>query len=146
MKPFLGGYKIKNTTNPNISEYHHATTQTIESDLFEKYRQKVTKDTSKLNSRNTQTQELRSNCTHQQREYGTQMDRQNIYIDNKFDKLLYTKTYFTSEELHDLKTKKAVIIQSIWKGALARKLVSELKAMRKQVEDDNIIKLYVTSF
>lgn len=73
--------------------YHHASSQTP-SDT-----QKKVKDYSNYRSREAQTIEQRTLSIQLNRESGTQMERIDLKIDNKNDRVKYAKPYFTSDEL-----------------------------------------------
>ena len=109
-KPFLGGFRDKR----NGSVYHHASSQTPSQT------QQKTKDYSNLRSRDTQTYETRSLSIQPNRESSTQMERPDLKLDNKRDKVLYPRTYFTSDELLILKKAKVIEIQRYWRGYMAR--------------------------
>jgi len=110
VKPYLGGYRDKR----NGKIYHHGFTQTPTD------RKVKVKDTTHLRSRDTQTYEVRTLSVQPYRETGTQMERVDVSIDAKRDKVLMTKSYFTSEKLLILKQKMAVFLQRCWRGYVAR--------------------------
>lgn len=109
-KPYFGGYRNKH----NGLVYHHANTQTPSN------AQKIAKDYGNLRSRETQTVETKTLSIQPYRESGTQMERIDLNIDNKYDKLKYAKPYFTSDELLVKKITGAIVIQRYWRGYLSR--------------------------
>lgn len=109
-KPYFGGYRNKATGNI----YHHSSTQTPTENKT------VQKENNKLRTRNTQTYEYRTISVQPVREHGTQMQRIDVYIDNSKDVVISPKTYFSSTELLYLKKEKALVIQRIWRGYIAR--------------------------
>jgi len=108
-KVYLGGYRHKLSSKV----YHHAGTQTPTE-------VKKVRDTSHLRTRDTQTYELRSVSMATYRESGTQMQRVDLDIDNKRDKEMTARPYFTSDQLLTLKKQKSVEIQRYWRGYTAR--------------------------
>jgi len=109
-KPYLGGYRDKR----NGKIYHHGYSQTPTE------RKVQVKDTSNLRSRDTQTYEMRTLSVQPYREAGTQMERVDVSIDTKRDRVKVPKPYFTSERLLVLKQKMAVVLQRCWRGYVAR--------------------------
>jgi hypothetical protein len=61
------------------------------------------------------------------KENGTQMERIGYYYQPTKDKVLTPRPYFTSEENHELRTKKAIQIQTFIRGYLARKKANKLR-------------------
>eukprot|EP00605_Chrysophyceae_sp_TOSAG23-4_P001652 GSChrysophyteH1.ASY1.ANO1.1813.1 assembled CDS len=109
-KNYLGGYRNKLSG----SIYHHASTQTPTE------AKRAVKDVSQLRCRETQTYEERSLSVQPYRESGTQMERQDLVLDNKRDYVLESRTYFTSEQLLEKKRLSSVFIQRCWRGYMAR--------------------------
>jgi hypothetical protein len=109
-KLYLGGYRNKLTGHL----YHHAQTQTPTDE------KRVQRDYSNLRTRETQTTERRTLSVQPYRESGTQMDRVDLITNRRNDRVLYSRSYFTSDELF-VKKKAAVIeIQRTWRGCMAR--------------------------
>lgn len=109
-KTYLGGYRNKLTG----SIYHHGSTQTPTE------AKRAVKDVSKLRCRETQTYIERSLSVQPYRESGTQMERQDLLLDNKRDYELESQTYFTSEQLLEKKRLATVFFQRCWRGYMAR--------------------------
>jgi hypothetical protein len=109
-KPYLGGYRHRVTGNI----YHHASSQTPTD------REKKAKDTSNLRSRETQTYEMRSLSIQSHREFGTQMERIDLRLDDKNDAFIAPKRYVTAYEVMMLKKLKTIEIQRYWRGYMAR--------------------------
>lgn len=128
-KPYIGGYRNTSTGQ----HFHHAITQTQESWCFQKFQKKISIDTTKLNTREIQTQELKNNNTQSYREYGTQMQRSDIYIDHHTDTIITPRKYVTAGNLNQLKKRSAVIIQKHWRSSLARTLAKTLSIEKKEM-------------
>ena len=109
-KLYLGGYRNKETGQI----YHHSSTQTPT------LSKKVVKDVSKLRCRETQTYKERTVSVQPYRESGTQMQREDVLLDDKNDYEIESKAYFTSDQLLELKRKNTVFIQRVWRGYMAR--------------------------
>jgi len=109
-KSYVGGYRNKLTGHV----YHHASTQTPTD------QQQRQKDYSSLRSRETQTVESRTLSVQSYRESGTQMERIDLHVDNKRDKVKYSKPYFTSDELLIKKKAGVITMQRYWRGYMAR--------------------------
>ena len=129
-KSYYGGYRNKITGKI----YHHANSQTPTDS------KKTIKDTSHLRSRDTQTFENRTLSIQPGREYGTQMERIDIRLDSKNDKVITSKKYFTSEQLLALKISKCIFIQRCWRGYMARSLAYRIRQrnidLDKQEKDE----------
>lgn len=116
-KAYLGGFRNKQSGQI----YHHANSQTP----IDNKKQKKINNTAK--SRETQTYETRTLSVQPYRESGTQMERSDLRIDNKDDKVMYSKSYFTSEELLHLKKEKTIEIQRYWRGYMARVRAEQIR-------------------
>ena len=81
---------------------------------------RAVKDVTKLRCRDTQTYEERSLSVQPYRESGTQMERQDLLLDNKRDYVLESRSYFTSEQLLERKRLAVVFMQRCWRGYMAR--------------------------
>lgn len=101
--------------------YHHASTQTP---TEKKTNQR---EVSHLRTRETQTHDHKSVSVQPLREHGTQMQRIDLYLDNKRDVEITSKPYFTAEELFYLKREKCVEIQRVWRGYMSRCRAIRLK-------------------
>jgi len=116
-KPYLGGYR--NKMSGKI--YHHGSSQTPTE------RKSEAKDFSNLRTRETQTFEQRTCSVQPYREAGTQMQRIDLYLDDKQDVVITSKPYFTSQRLLALKRVKTIEIQRCWRGYMARCLAEKIK-------------------
>lgn len=116
-KVYLGGYRNK----LNGAIYHHAATQTPSD------RKKAMQDYSNLRTRETQTSETRTLSVQLGRESGTQMERIDLKLDNKRDKIKYPKPYFTADELMMKKKAAVVEIQRNWRGYMARSSAARIR-------------------
>lgn len=109
-KTYFGGHR--NRLSGKV--YHHASSQTPTENKPEM------RDFSNLRTRETQTFEQRTCSVQPYREAGTQMQRIDLYLDNKSDKVIVSKPYFTSQRLLALKRLKTIEIQRCWRGYMAR--------------------------
>ncbi len=129
IKSYLGGYRHKY----NGLLYHHASSQTPPDT------RRTIKDTSNLRSRDTQTCEYVTRSIQSQRESGTQMERVDLAMDVRRDKVLVARTYFTSQQLLLLQKKKTVVMQRVWRGYIARCVAERIRrdnaAIEKQQSD-----------
>ena len=73
-----------------------------------------------LRNRDTQTYDTRTRSTQSYREYGTQMVRTDLHMDNAADREMPSKRYFTAAQLLDLKKQKTLNIQCFWRRYVAR--------------------------
>ena len=111
-KPYVGGYRHRKTGRI----YHHASTQSDKRGLIPEPR-----DIDRLRHRDTQTYEVKTRSIQLSREYGTQMVRKDVLIDNGGDYVIEPRRYFSSNQLLELKRQKTLVIQCYWRGYVARK-------------------------
>ena len=114
-KPFIGGYRSKK----DGSVYHHAVVQT---DPLEK---EVKARTDKV-SRDTQTRG-KTRTAQTTRECATQMEKKGLCISTEGDVTYHARRYFTASQLHELRVKKIVVIQSHTRGWFARRHACSLR-------------------
>ncbi len=131
VKPYFGGYR--NTTSSKI--YHHASTQTP-TEL-----KTSQKENNTLRTRNTQTYEYRTISVQPVREHGTQMQKVDLYLDDSNDIIIKPKIYFTSAELLIKKKQKALEIQRIWRGYMARSKADRLRKNIRDYEQQNELQM-----
>jgi hypothetical protein len=81
-KPYLGGFR----SNKTGQAYHHAFSQTDQTASYHPDR----------NERIVQTYQYKTKSTIMMREFGTQMEKGDLYIDKRQDKIIYPKPYFSS--------------------------------------------------
>lgn len=129
-KLYIGGYRNKRTG----AIYHHSSSQTPTEN------KKSFIDNGHLRTRETQTYETRTVSIQSYREFGTQMERVDCYVDNSRDRELVSKTYYTSSELEAAKRVSAIEVQRNWRGHVARARAAHLKVHiatreRKEFED-----------
>lgn len=118
-KAYLGGYRHKNTGRV----YHHACTQ------FGR-RERVSRDTSHLRSRTTQTATEVTRSIQCTRESGTQMERVGLHLSEKGDRPLEAGVYVTAEEYWFEREGRVVTIQRYWRGYSARVLMWRMQEQR----------------
>eukprot|EP00619_Florenciella_sp_RCC1007_P015741 CAMPEP_0205943686 /NCGR_PEP_ID=MMETSP1325-20131115/61184_1 /ASSEMBLY_ACC=CAM_ASM_000708 /TAXON_ID=236786 /ORGANISM="Florenciella sp., Strain RCC1007" /LENGTH=254 /DNA_ID=CAMNT_0053314529 /DNA_START=74 /DNA_END=835 /DNA_ORIENTATION=+ len=111
--PYLGGYRHKKTGY----KYHHACSQTAAGlDKRIGWQNPESK-----HHRDTQTYETKTRSQMTQREYGTQMKRKDLYMDDSGDTEIVARPYFSAAQLHELKRDKTLVIQCYYRGYVARK-------------------------
>lgn len=130
-KPYIGGYRNKN----NGKHYHNAITQTDDSFTFEMYKHRVYRDTSKQITRETQTQELRNHSVQCRREFGTQMERVDLKLDDAHDKILAAREYLSSNELAYIKKMKAIKIQGFVRVCLAKMVAKRIRKYNREMAE-----------
>jgi hypothetical protein len=118
-KLYLGGYRNKKTG----LLYHHASSQTVT-----EHKMHLLQDSSHLMSRETQTVEVRTLSIQTYREFGTQMQRQDVHIDSSTDVEIAPRAYFSADELAELKAVKCIEIQRAWRGHMARRRAHRIQA------------------
>ena len=111
-KPYLGGYRHKKTGRV----YHHASSQSVVLGCLPKY-----PDPDTRRHRDSQTVVAISRSQQSLREYGTQMARLDVLIDETDDRHVKIRRYFTAAQLLELKRQKCAIIQRFYRGYYARK-------------------------
>mmetsp|Transcript_59218 Transcript_59218/g.163507 ORF Transcript_59218/g.163507 Transcript_59218/m.163507 type:complete len:479 (+) Transcript_59218:214-1650(+) len=111
--PYLGGYRHKKTG----FKYHHACSQTP-SGLDKRI---GWNNPESKHHRDTQTYETKTRSQMTQREYGTQMKRKDLYMDDAGDNEIVARPYFSAAQLHELKRDKTLVIQCYYRGYVARK-------------------------
>lgn len=126
-KPYLGGYRHKLSG----SVFHNAATQTPREPRRD-WEGKPPKF-----HRDTQTVVQKTRSQQSKRESGTQMQRRDLYLDDRLDREVAPRPYFSAAQLDELKLRKTVVIQCYWRGFMARKRVrgmwEALNAKREQV-------------
>jgi len=118
--PFLGGYRNKSLG----TEFLHAQAQTPPSRIFTEADRKY--------SRDTQTAVFQRSTAQSQREYGTQMPRPGLLVDDKDDYVVAAGKYFTADELDKLKAEKTLIIQCHFRRHLAVKRTAVLRKQKAE--------------
>jgi len=118
-KTYLGGYRHKQTG----AVFHHASSQTPAG--LENTR--GWKDPERKNHRDTQTYEVKTRSQMTTREHGTQMKRNDLYMDDANDVLKDSRPYFSALQLDELKRRKTLVIQCYYRGYLARKRTWEIR-------------------
>lgn len=126
-KPYIGGYRHKLSG----SVFHNAATQTPREPRRD-WEGKPPKF-----HRDTQTVVHKTRSQQSKRESGTQMQRRDLYLDDRLDREVAPRPYFSAAQLDELKLRKTVVIQCYWRGFMARKRVNgmwqALGAKREQV-------------
>mmetsp|Transcript_42450 Transcript_42450/g.51468 ORF Transcript_42450/g.51468 Transcript_42450/m.51468 type:complete len:531 (+) Transcript_42450:224-1816(+) len=118
--PWLGGYRSKRTG----VEYLHAVCQTD--------KKPVVWEKDKKFSRETQTYEQKTRTQQTVRDASTQMSRPDLILDDSMDREMESGMYMTSEEFHQLRVKKTIVIQRYSRGWKARKRAAELRFKREE--------------
>ena len=117
VKKYLGGYRNKQTG----AVYHHASSQTPTD------QKKAMRDYTNLRTRETQTSEMRTLSIQPNRESGTQMERIDLRIDNKRDRVKFSRVYLTADELLLKKKTNLIEIQRCWRGYMARSRAKQIR-------------------
>lgn len=130
-KPYIGGFRNKATGK----QYHNAITQTDESATFDRYKNRIWRDTSNQTTRETQTQELVNRNVQCTRESGTQVERVGLNIDGTNDKYIKARTYLTARELMKDKIWKATVLQSAWRVTSAKMLTTRMRKHNRDLEE-----------
>lgn len=111
-KPYLGGYRHKKSGKV----FHHANCQSVEYGLVPRR-----KNVEGLRNRDTQTYETKTRSVQSYREYGTQMKRADLLMDDETDVGKTSRRYFSASQLLELKRQKTLVLQCYWRGYLARR-------------------------
>ena len=90
-----------------------------------------------MKTREIQTYQYNTKGSHMMREFGTQMEKSDLYVDNRNDKILYPKTVYDPEKWMRDRKKNTLYIQCRIRGWFARRLAEKLRQMR----DDRDIEL-----
>lgn len=121
----MGGYRNKRTG----TRYHHAGCQTEKTPTnwsgIEKFHRET--QTAKVVTRSQQTT----------REAGTQMSRNDIYVDDRDDKYLTPKPYFDSNQWFNQRLRYTIVIQRFVRGWQARKITQCIREERACKEREN---------
>lgn len=120
LKPYIGGFRSTKTGQA----YHHAFTQTDQTASYHPER----------NERIIQTYQYKTKSTIMMREFGTQMEKGDIYIDRRQDKIIYPKPYFSSQMWLKQREKTTLYIQTQVRGWFARRLANGLRKQRDDHE------------
>ena len=72
------------------------------------------------------------------REFGTQMEKNDIYVDTRKDKIIYPRPYFSSEMWKRQREETTLYIQCQVRGWFARKLANSLRKIRDDKEKELI--------
>ena len=72
------------------------------------------------------------------REFGAQMERQGLWIDQRNDKEFQSKKYFTSEMWDQRREYAALYIQRLVRGWFARKRTNSLKKSKEEKRKDQL--------
>lgn len=126
IKPYIGGFK--NSKNGII--FYHAFAQTDQ----------IQHDHKPKNHRDTQTYYTSAKSTKLMREFGTQMERKGIFIDNRQDKTTDPKPYFSSEMWLERREEAARFIQRFTRGMIARKYTNKLKKIKEDKKKEELQK------
>ncbi len=115
-KPYLGGFKDNRTD----IVYHHGCTQTAAV---------AKKEHAVKNHRETQTYDMKTRSTQSKREFGTQMAKVGLYIDDSNDREMTPGPYFSSADFAAVKVEAVLVIQCHARGMFAR-----LRSSKKRLE------------
>lgn len=124
LKPYIGGFR----NNKTGQAYHHAFSQTDQTASYHPER----------NERIVQTYQYKTISTIMMREFGTQMEKNDIYVDTRKDKIIYPRPYFSSEMWKRQRAETTLYIQCQVRGWFARKLANGLRKIRDDKEKELI--------
>lgn len=130
-KTFVGGLRNSKTGK----EFHHAFTQSEQSYCFQKYKIQLEKSSIHLNTRGVQTQILINKSAQSKREYGIQMEKTDLKISEEDDRFVSVGNYQNSDDYLKFSSTSAIMIQRLWRGAIARIWV---KDYRELIEKEKI--------
>ncbi|XP_043230429.1 IQ and ubiquitin-like domain-containing protein isoform X2 [Amphibalanus amphitrite] len=121
-KPFLGGYRDKR----DGTEYLHATAQT--------YTRPFRNYAYERHERDAQTAWGLPAAVQTNRDTCTQMPKPGVWQDHRRERVLsYSGAYQTADELLQLRTDKAILLQKYWRRWLARRRVQRMARERDVV-------------
>jgi hypothetical protein len=70
------------------------------------------------------------------REMGTQMEKENLFIDQRKDKVVETRMYFTSEMWEERREEAALYVQRLIRGWFARRRTNSLRDQRYKLQQE----------
>ena len=120
-KPYFGGFR----NNRNGVTYHHAFTQTDQTKNF--HPDKI--------ERQVQTYQYKTKSTCMMREMGVQMEKPGLYIDQRTDKIIYPRKYFSSAMWNKKREAITLKIQCHVRAWFARRTANGLR--KKRADKDN---------
>ena len=116
-KPYFGGFR----NNRTGQIYHHAFSQTDQSANYHPNK----------TERSVQTYQYETKSTVMMREFGVQMEKTGLYIDNRNDKIIYpSKKYFSSDMWKQQREEKTLYIQCQIRAWFARLTANALRKKR----------------
>eukprot|EP01029_Cantina_marsupialis_P019564 TRINITY_DN4545_c0_g3_i1.p1 TRINITY_DN4545_c0_g3~~TRINITY_DN4545_c0_g3_i1.p1 ORF type:complete len:489 (-),score=146.91 TRINITY_DN4545_c0_g3_i1:139-1605(-) len=124
-KHYLGGFRHK----VSGLVYHHAWTQTPRP-------QPPQTNAAEKVSRDCQTVFQKTRSHQPMRESGTQMSRGDLFIDDRNSHTIAAKTYFTSDQLAELKLRKTIDLQRFWRAYKARCEATSLRVEKANIANN----------
>lgn len=115
--------------------YHHSSTQTPTE------KQNQAKNYSNLRTRETQTVETRTVSIQGYRESGTQMEREDVRLDNSRDLVILSRTYVTADNVFLVRKASAITLQRYWRGFMARCRAADIRQRNIDYKFSNELKL-----
>ena len=113
---YIGGY----VNRRNGKEYHNFFTQTDQQSTY--HPQKLTRE--------VQTYQYNTKSSVMMREFGTQMEKPGLFIDNRKDKVIKPKPYFSSDKWKKQRWDRTLYIQCQIRGWFARRKAADLRTNR----------------
>ena len=120
-KPYYGGYRHKLTG----VEYHHATCQT---EVPPKPKRVEAGGAPPKFHRETQTRKIKEAAQQAVREFGTQMTREDHFVDVRDDYVIEPRAYLDSEHYAKVRLQATIVIQCYTRGMFARSLARQSRA------------------
>jgi hypothetical protein len=120
-KPYYGGYRHKLTG----VEYHHATCQT---EVPPKPKRKTEDMLPPKFHRETQTRKIKEQAQQAVREFGTQMTREDHFVDVRADYMIEPRAYLDAAHYAKVRLQATIVIQCYTRGMFARSLARQSRA------------------
>jgi len=120
-KPYYGGYRHKLTG----VEYHHATCQT---EVPPKPKRKTEDMLPPKFHRETQTRKIKEQAQQAVREFGTQMTREDHFVDVRADYIIEPRAYLDAAHYAKVRLQATIVIQCYTRGMFARSLARQSRA------------------
>lgn len=125
-KPYFGGFR-NNTTGVT---FHHAFSQTDQTANY--HPNKI--------ERKVQTYQYKTKSTIMMREFGVQMEKEGLYIDQRNDKIIYPKKYFSSAMWCKKREAITLKIQCHIRAWFARRTANALRKKRDDRDNELLSK------
>jgi hypothetical protein len=122
-KPYYGGYRHKLTG----VEYHHAVCQTEAPPKPKRNTDDASAAPPKFH-RETQTRKIKEQAQQAVREFGTQMTREDHFVEARDDYVIEPRPYLDSDHYSKVRLSATIVIQCYTRGMFARQLARQSRA------------------